>query len=158
MMDDFAAERFGVIMQPDPNDQRETWGVLNPGGVRSLDGVMHLFPRLVAEGNYSRIAHVRVRYEADTPVGVEGLEIALEPTEPYEVGPSGGGCEDPRVVYVQALKRYVMTYTAYVPHEPRIAVAISEDLKVWQRLGLLRYEALASGPDLNECGNKDAAF
>ncbi|HEY5095904.1 MAG TPA: hypothetical protein VII69_12385 [Candidatus Eremiobacteraceae bacterium] len=158
MTNDFAVERLGVIMRPNPNDQREAWGVLNPGGVRSTDGVMHLFPRLVAEGNFSRIARARMRFEGDTPVGVEGLEMALEPSEPYEVGPNGGGCEDPRVVYIQVLKRYVMTYTAYVPHEPRIAVAISEDLVAWQRLGPLRYEALATGPDLNECGNKDAAF
>lgn len=158
MANDFGAERFGVIMRPDPNDPRQAWGVLNPGGVRSADGVMHLFPRVVAEGNFSRIGHARVRYEADKPTGVDGLEIALEPFEPYEVGQSGGGLEDPRVVYMQVLKRYVMTYTAYVPHEPRIAVAISDDLKTWRRLGLLRFEGLANCPDLNESGNKDAAF
>jgi len=158
MTNDFAAERFGVIMRADPHDRREACGVLNPGGVRSFDGEMHLFPRLVAEDTYSRIARARVRFDANTPVGVDRLAMALEPLEPYEVGPSGGGCEDPRVVYIQALKRYVMTYTAYVPHEPRIAVAISEDLLTWQRLGPLQYEALEGSPDLNECGNKDGAF
>lgn len=155
---DFAATRLGVLMTPEPREPREAWGVLNPAGVRSPDGAMHLFPRLVAEGNFSRIGHARVRYDGDTPVGVERLGIALEPHEPYEVGPGGGGVEDPRVVYVPLLKRFVMTYTAYVPFEPRVAVAVSEDLQTWQRLGLLRYEVVPGGPDHNRCGNKDAAL
>jgi predicted GH43/DUF377 family glycosyl hydrolase len=154
----FAVTRLGVIMSPEPGEPHEAWGVLNPGGVRSPDGMMHLFPRLIAEGNYSRIGHGSVRYEGETPVAVERHGIALEPGEPYEVGPGGGGVEDPRVVYVSSIKRYVMTYTAFVPYEPRIAVAVSDDLWTWRRLGLLHYEALSNVPDLNLCGNKDAAL
>jgi predicted GH43/DUF377 family glycosyl hydrolase len=119
---------------------------------------MHLFPRLVAEGNFSRIGHARVHFEGEAPVSVERLGTILEPREPYEVGPNGGGVEDPRVVYVPLLKRYVMAYTAFVPYEPRVAIAVSEDLLTWRRLGLLRYEATHGVPDLNLCGNKDAAL
>ena len=154
----FAVMRLGVIMSPEASEPHEAWGVLNPGGVRSPDGMMHLFPRLIAEGNYSRIGHASVRYEGETPVGVERHGIALEPREPYEVGPGGGGVEDPRVVYVAPINRYVMTYTAFVPYEPRIAIAVSDDLWTWRRLGLLRYEAMSNVPDLNLCGNKDAAL
>jgi hypothetical protein len=39
--------------------------------------------------------------------------------------PLGGGVEDPRVTYVAPLRCYVMTYTAYVPHHPRVALARS---------------------------------
>jgi len=152
----FAVTRLGVIMSPEPGEPHEAWGVLNPGGVRSADGIMHLFARLVAEGNFSRIGHGRVVFEGEMPVSVERLGIALEPRESYEIGPSGGGVEDPRVVYVPILKRYVMTYTAFVPYEPRVAIAVSEDLRTWQRLGVLRYEV--SEVDLNRCGNKDAAL
>jgi predicted GH43/DUF377 family glycosyl hydrolase len=155
---DFAAKRLGVIMSPEPGQPHEAWGVLNPGGVRSPDGTMHLFPRLIAEGNYSRIGHACVRFEGTTPVGVERLGVALEPHESYEVNAGGGGVEDPRVVFVPRLKRYLMTYTAFLPYEPRVAVAVSSDLVTWQRLGVLRYEAMADGRDLNTCGNKDAAF
>jgi len=153
----FSVVRLGVVMRATPDDPREAWGVLNPGGVRSADGVMHLFPRLVAEGNFSRIGHTRVQYNDGRPVGVERLEIALEPSEPYEVGPSGGGVEDPRVVYVPLLKKFVMTYTAFVPHEPRVAIAVSEDLETWHRLGPLTFEPTLGLLDLNQCGNKDAA-
>jgi len=155
---DFTAVRLGVIMTPQRGETHEAWGVLNPGGVRSADGTMHLFPRLIAEGNYSRIGHVRVRFDSETPTGVERLGVALEPHESYEVSPGGGGVEDPRVVYVPLLKRYIMTYTAFVPYEPRVAVAVSSDLSTWRRLGILRYEPMDNGRDLNTCGNKDAAF
>ncbi len=155
---DFTATRLGVIMNSQADQPHEAWGVLNPGGVRSADGEMHLFPRLIAEGNYSRIGHARVRFDGGTPVGVVRLGIALEPHESYEVNAGGGGVEDPRVVYVPALKRYVMTYTAFIPYEPRIAVAVSSDLVTWQRLGVLRYEPMVPGPDLSTCGNKDGAI
>ncbi len=155
---DFAATRLGVVMSPQNCEAHERWGVLNPAGVRSADGTMHLFPRLVAEGNYSRIGHAFVRHGGDAPIGVERHGLALEPRETYEVGPGGGGVEDPRVVYVPVLGRYVMTYTAFVPYEPRVAVAVSTDLWTWRRLGLLRFETTPDAPDLNQCGNKDAAL
>jgi predicted GH43/DUF377 family glycosyl hydrolase len=155
---DFAVTRLGVMMSPKAGEPHEAWGVLNPAGVRSPDGTMHLFPRLIAEGNYSRIGHARVRFDGENPVGVERLGVALEPHESYEVNSGGGGVEDPRVVYLAPLKRYVMTYTAFVPYEPRVAVAVSEDLVNWQRLGVLKFEVKPEHRDLNKCGNKDAAF
>jgi predicted GH43/DUF377 family glycosyl hydrolase len=155
---EFTATRLGVIMRPQPAQPHEAWGVLNPGGVRAADGRMHLFPRLIAEGNYSRIGHAHVRFEGAKPVGVDRLAFALEPHESYEVSSGGGGVEDSRVVYMPSLKLYVMTYTAFVPYEPRVAVAVSADLVAWRRLGVLRYEIMDDGSDLNACGNKDAAF
>lgn len=145
-------------MSPQAGEPHEAWGILNPGGVRARDGTMHLFPRLIAEGNYSRIGHARVHFDGRRAVRAERLGVALEPHESYEVSPGGGGVEDARVVYVPLLDRYVMTYTAFVPYEPRVAIAISEDLQVWRRLGVLRYEIMPDGRDLNKCGNKDAAF
>lgn len=155
---DFAATRLGVIMSPKVGQPHEAWGVLNPGGAHAADGTMQLFPRLIAEGNYSRIGRARVCFDGETPVSVERLGVALEPHESYEVNSGGGGVEDPRVVYVPLLKRYVMTYTAFVPYEPRVAIAVSTDLVTWQRLGILRFEVTEDGRDLNACGNKDAAL
>jgi predicted GH43/DUF377 family glycosyl hydrolase len=155
----YGVTRLGEIMTPLAGEPHEAWGVLNPGGVRSLiDGSMHLFPRLVAEGNYSRIGHARVVFADDKPVAVERLGVALEPHEPYEVSSGGGGVEDPRVVYVPLLKRYIMTYTAFVPYSPTIAVAVSNDLETWQRLGQLRYGPVRHHLERRLIGNKDAAF
>ncbi len=156
----FQVERLGIIMQPDPANPQEAWGTLNPGGVRGPDGAYYLFPRIVAEGNYSRIGRVRIRFdERGTPTGVERLGVALEPQEPYEVTPRlGGGVEDPRVTYVGPLGLYVMAYTAFTPpHDPRIALAVSRDLSNWTRLGPLRYAPGPGAHDHNQCGNKDAA-
>jgi predicted GH43/DUF377 family glycosyl hydrolase len=155
----FRMERLGMIAQPAEGDPREAWGILNPGAARSRDGTLYLFPRVVAEGNFSRIGMARVLFDAQgTPSGIERLGIVLEPTEPYERNPkSGGGCEDPRISYVRPLDLYVMTYTAYTLLGPRIALAISKDLFSWQRLGVLRF-ARSCRVDFNAYGNKDALF
>src|ERR1700688_3310603 len=94
-------------MEPEPGNPHEIEGVLNPAAARGPDGELYLFPRMVAKGNYSRIGIVRVRFNGiGDPAGVEPL------------------------------KRYFMTYTAFSAHGPRIALAVSEDLFHWKRLGL----------------------
>jgi predicted GH43/DUF377 family glycosyl hydrolase len=142
-------ERLGVVMEPDPDDPREAWGVLNPAAARGPDGDLYLFPRLVAEGNYSRIGRARVRFEGGRPVGVERLGVALEPEDPWEAK----GVEDPRITWVPRLGLYVMAFTAYGPDGPRIAIAASADLERWERLGLARF-----GDGLDDVDNKDAAW
>lgn len=132
--------------------------MLNPAAVRGRDGELYLFPRLVARGNYSRIGIARVRFNADgDPVAVERLGIGLEPTAPYELRADGGGCEDPRITFVEPLKQYVMTYTAFSPNGPRIALAVSGDLFHWERLGLATF-APYNGLEFNGVNNKDALF
>lgn len=146
---DYILERLGIVMQPDPADHREAWGVLNPAAARDPAGDLYLFPRLVAEQNYSRIGRVLVVFEDDIPIGVERRGLALEPRDPWE----SKGVEDPRVTHIAELGLYLMAYTAYGPQGPRIAIATSTDLEQWNRHGLVRL-----GGDLDSCDNKDAAF
>jgi beta-1,2-mannobiose phosphorylase / 1,2-beta-oligomannan phosphorylase len=131
-MNGFELQRLGILMEPQPGDPHEAEGVLNPAVARGPDGKLYLFPRLVARGNYSRIGIARVRFnEAGDPEGVERLGVALEPETDYECGIDGrGGCEDPRVTFVEPLQRYLMTYTARTPRGPRIAAACSTDLSL----------------------------
>ena len=126
-MSGFALQRLGMLMEPEPGNPQEVEGVLNPAAVRGPDGQLYIFPRLVARGNYSRIGIARVQFnDAGDPVGVERLGIALEPEADYERRPGGGGgCEDPRITFVEPLKRYIMTYTAFSTQGPRIALALS---------------------------------
>src|SRR6202158_36254 len=115
----FQMRRLGLVMEPEPGNPHEVEGGLNPAGGRGPDGEFYLFPRLVANGNYSRIGIARVKFnEAGDPAGVERLGIALEPEADYELRPDGGGCEDPRITFGEDLKRYVMTYTARSPKGP----------------------------------------
>ncbi|MEO8338702.1 MAG: glycosidase [Nitrospirota bacterium] len=156
-MSDFQMERLGVVMEPEPGNPLEAEGVLNPASARGPDGQLYLFPRLVARGNHSIIGIARVRFnENGIPDGVERLGIALKPEADYERRPDGsGGCEDPRITFIEPLQRYVMTYTALSPRGPRIALAISDDLFHWERMGLaifMPYESV----DFNDIANKDA--
>jgi len=158
-MTEFSLKRIGVMMEPEPGNPQEAEGVLNPAVARGPDGQLYLFPRLVAKGNYSRIGITRVRFdEAGDPTGVERLGIALEPEAEYERRPDGGGgCEDPRVTFVEPLQRYMMTYTAFSSNGPRIALAVSEDLFHWQRLGLATF-APCNGIALDSVDDKDASL
>lgn len=158
-MSSFDMRRLDLIIEPEPGNANEVEGILNPAAARGPDGELYLFPRVVAKGNYSRIAIVRVIFdEAGEPCDIERIGIALEPETEYELRPNGaGGCEDPRITYVEPLQRYVMTYTAFSPVGPRIALAISKDLLSWHRLGLASFlpykEIQFDGVD-----NKDACL
>jgi len=158
-MIDFQLKRLGLVMEPEPGNPYEVEGTLNPAAARGPDGQLYLFPRLVAEGNYSRIGIARVKFnEAGDPCGVERLGIALEPEADYELRPEGGGgCEDARVTFVEPLNQYLMTYTALSFIGPRIALAISEDLLHWKRIGLATFEPYR-GIDFVNVNNKDASI
>ena len=147
-----------MLMEPEPGNSNEVEGVLNPAATRGLDGKLYLFPRLVAKGNYSRIGIARVTFnEAGDPCGIERLGIALEPEADYEQRSDGsGGCEDARVTFVEELQRYIMTYTAHSHVGPRIALAASEDLFHWKRLGLATFEPY-NCIDFVHVDNKDAS-
>ena len=155
----YRLDRLGVVMEPDPEDPREAWGVLNPGSARGRDGDLYLLPRLVAEGNFSRVGRARVLLEDGVPVGVERLGVVLEPDEVWERNARTAGVEDPRITYVASLDLYVMAYAAYGPLGPRIALATSRDLTRWERLGpvAFAYEP-ALRADLNLYDNKDGAL
>ncbi len=146
--------RLGVVLEPD-GDPAEVAGILNPASARSSSGELLLYPRMVGEGNTSQIGLVR-GVEHAGEVRFERIGIALAPTMDYERRsvPGGYGCEDPRVTFIQLLDRYVMTYTAFGPNGPRIAVAVSHNGYVWERLGLIDFTAagLLCGDD------KDAVF
>jgi predicted GH43/DUF377 family glycosyl hydrolase len=158
-MSGFDLQRLGLLMEPEPGNPLEAGGVLNPAAIRGPDGGLYLFPRLVDQHNLSRIGLARVQFNAaGDPVGVERLGIALEAEADYERRPDGsGGCEDPRITYVEPLRRYLMTYTAFALTGPRIAFAMSEDLFHWQRLGLATFSPFR-GIDFAHVDNKDASL
>lgn len=106
----------------------ESEGVLNPGVVKDENGI-HLFYRAVSKGNYSSIGycklkdplHIEERF--DTPV--------LFPQFDYELH----GVEDPRIVKIDDL--FYLTYTAYDGVNAMGALAISKDLKQFEKKGII---------------------
>lgn len=149
-------KRLGTIMTPDKGSASEREGVLNPAAVRHPDGSLYLFPRLVAEGNFSRIGIAAARFGAGgNAEGVDRLGLALEPQANYEHGEDGrGGCEDPRISFCAPFGCYIMSYVAFGRNGPRAALAASADLRDWQRLGLVAFDA-QDGIDFADCDNKD---
>lgn len=155
----YSMDRLGTVMSP-VDHPTEAWGVLNPASARDRAGELFLFPRLVAEGNYSRVGKARVLFDDEgVPTGAERQGIAFEPEEVWERNARTAGTEDPRITFVPRLDAYVMTYTAYGPLGAKVALAVSEDLEIWRRLGPVTY-AYQPGlrTDLNLYPNKDAVL
>jgi predicted GH43/DUF377 family glycosyl hydrolase len=146
-------DRLPFVLEPN-DDPNEAYGVLNPACTRTRDGQLVLFPRDVMTGNISRIGRVRMDVSVDDIVAHrEGY--VLEPEAPYERREHPGyGCEDPRATFIAAIDRYVMSYTAFGPEGPRIAIALSQDAISWTRLGLMRFDK----PGMLIGDDKDAAF
>jgi predicted GH43/DUF377 family glycosyl hydrolase len=106
----------------------ENEGVLNPATLREGDSV-HLFYRAVSQGNYSSIGYSRlkgpltVEERYDTPILFGQMDIESH------------GIEDPRLTKIDDL--YYMTYTAYNGVNALGALAVSKDLKHFEKLGVI---------------------
>jgi len=168
----YSMRREGVLMRPqvgEPVD--ETGGVLNPS-VYQAEGRLWLMSRTVAgfPENFSRLGLAELVWVDGRYTVKREPRAALAPAAPYElltpepgtVNVPGGGCEDPRVTAIgDALW---LCYTGYGgDRTPRIALAKSRDGRVWERVGLARFEPLIDrrgelpvAIDLNRVDNKDA--
>ncbi|WP_346533767.1 hypothetical protein [Micromonospora sp. DPT] len=155
----YTLTRLGVVMAPAPGEPLEAEGVLNPASGRTPDGKLHLLPRLVAEGNVSRVGLAEVEFHDGVPAGVARRGVVLAPDEGWERGLNNAGVEDPRTTWVPGLGSHLMTYVAYGPLGPRLALAVSTDLHTWRRLGPVQFAYQPDlDTDLNLFPNKDAAF
>jgi beta-1,2-mannobiose phosphorylase / 1,2-beta-oligomannan phosphorylase len=155
----YTLTRIGVIMTPDPDNPFEAEGVLNPASGRTPDGTLHLLPRLVSDGNVSRVGLAEVLFTDGSPTGVERKGVVLAPDEGWERGAKNAGVEDPRTTYIPSLGLTVMTYVAYGPLGPRLALAVSDDLRDWRRMGPLLFGYQPDlDTDLGLFPNKDAVW
>ena len=155
----YTLTRVGVLMTAEPGNELEAAGVLNPATGHTADGQLYLLPRLVADGNVSRVGLAAVELADGVPVGVRREGVVLAPDEGWERGKNNAGVEDPRVTFVPSLGLHVMTYVAYGPLGPKPALAVSSDLREWRRLGPLHFEYQPDlDTDLNLFPNKDTVF
>ncbi len=155
----YTLTRVGVLMTPEPGNELEAEGVLNPASGYGPDGTLYLLPRLVAPGNVSRVGLAEVVLTDGVPTGVARRGVVLAPDEGWERGKNNAGVEDPRVTWVPRLGVHVMTYVAYGPLGPKLAIAVSKDLREWRRLGPIHFRYQPGlDTDLNLFPNKDAVF
>jgi predicted GH43/DUF377 family glycosyl hydrolase len=83
------------------------------------------------------ISHLTVAHSAN---GVDGWVIDAEPllAPEFDVESEQWGLEDPRVVWVDELKRWVITCTAYGPAGPAVYLATTADFTSVERHGIVR--------------------
>lgn len=117
--------------------------VFNPGAVRLADGTTLLLCRVETNDGLSHLTAAR------SSDGISNWNIdpaptfAADPDSPYEQW----GVEDCRITPIDGGERYALCYTAYSPLGPAVAIALTQDFKRFERLGL------ALPPE-----NKDAAL
>jgi predicted GH43/DUF377 family glycosyl hydrolase len=108
--------------------------VFNPA-VAAVNGETVLLARVEDRRG---ISHLTVARSAN---GIDDWTIEPEPL----LAPADGneseqwGFEDPRVVWVDELRRWVITCTAYGPAGPAVFLATTEDFSTVQRYGVIRH-------------------
>ena len=106
----------------------ENEGVLNPG-IMQEGHTVHLFYRAVRKGNYSTIGYCKL----DGPLTIRERSDKPVLTSQYEY--ESHGVEDARIVKIDGL--YYLTYTAYDGINAQGALAVSTDLKNFERRGII---------------------
>ena len=108
--------------------------VFNAGATRLADGTTLLLCRVEDRRGHSHLCAARSRN------GIDAWEIDPQPTlapdverHPEEIW----GVEDPRITYVPELKKYAVTYTSYSRGGPGVSLALTEDFKTFERLGVV---------------------
>jgi len=120
-------KKEGVLLRK-TNLDFESEGVLNPG-VISAGNRIHVFYRAVSKGNYSTIGYCKLK----GPLIIE--ERLGKPLLCREHDYESHGMEDPRITKIDDL--YYLSYTAYDGVNALGALAVSKDLKHFDKLGLI---------------------
>lgn len=120
-------KREGVILQSS-TAEFENEGVMNPATIVEGKSV-HLFYRAVKKGNHSTIGYCRL--EGPLKVMERSSFPIIIPEFDYECQ----GVEDPRIVKIE--DTYYLSYTAYDGFSAVGALAVSADLKHFEKKGVI---------------------
>jgi len=107
--------------------------VFNPGATKFGDGVLLLLRVEDLEGK----SHLTVAKSDD---GINGWRIEKEPFLSPQQNASiyeEFGCEDPRITWLEDMKKWVIAYTCYSSYGAGIALAMTSDFVTAERLGLV---------------------
>jgi predicted GH43/DUF377 family glycosyl hydrolase len=72
--------------------------------------------------------------------GVDHWQIESRPTmpaDPERYPEELWGIEDPRITYIEELKKYAVVYTAYTRDGPGVSLALTEDFREFERYGVI---------------------
>jgi predicted GH43/DUF377 family glycosyl hydrolase len=118
--------------------------VFNPGAVRLPDGTTLLLCRVEDRRGISSL------WAARSADGISDWQVDPEPAlllNSRHHTEETWGVEDPRVVWLDEIKQYATTYTAYSSAGPAVSLALTSDFRKFERVGMVML------PD-----NKDAAL
>lgn len=108
--------------------------VFNAGATTLADGSTLLLCRVEDRRGHSHLCAARSQN------GVDGWEIDSEPTllpDPVNYPEEIWGIEDPRVTYVPELRKYAIAYTSYSRGGPGVSLALTEDFRNFERIGVV---------------------
>jgi predicted GH43/DUF377 family glycosyl hydrolase len=108
--------------------------VFNPGATLLPDGTTLLLCRVEDRRGHSHLCAAR------SANGIDDWQIDRKPTllpDPGHVPEELWGIEDPRITYVDELKKYAIVYTAYSRVGPGVALALTEDFRHFERYGMI---------------------
>lgn len=105
--------------------------VFNPAAA-IVDGVTLLLVRVEDHRGFSHFTVARSKN------GIDNWEIDSKPTffpEPAKYPEEIYGIEDPRITYLDEIKKWAVTYTAFSDSGPLPALALTEDFHTFERVG-----------------------
>lgn len=108
--------------------------VFNPGAARLRDGTTLLLCRVEDRRGHSHLCAAR------SVNGVDGWEVDPRPTlspDPENFPEEHWGIEDPRITFLEELGKYAVAYTAFSKEGPGVALALTEDFRHFERIGLI---------------------
>jgi predicted GH43/DUF377 family glycosyl hydrolase len=108
--------------------------VFNPGATLLPDGTTLLLCRVEDRRGHSHLTVAR------SVNGIDKWQIDSRPTfpaDPANFPEELWGIEDPRITYVEELKKYAIVYTAYTRDGPGVSLALTEDFSEFERLGVI---------------------
>jgi predicted GH43/DUF377 family glycosyl hydrolase len=108
--------------------------VFNPGAVRLQDGTTLLLCRVEDRRGISCL------WVARSENGIGGWRIDPEPAlapDPERHPEELWGVEDPRIVWLDELGKYAITYTAYSRAGPAVSLALTRDFLQFERFGVV---------------------
>jgi predicted GH43/DUF377 family glycosyl hydrolase len=108
--------------------------VFNAGATLLPDGSTLLLCRVEDRRGLSHLCAAR------SANGVDGWQIDPQPTllpDPDQFPEELWGIEDPRITYIPELGKYAIAYTAYSRGGPGVSLALTEDFRSFERLGMV---------------------
>jgi predicted GH43/DUF377 family glycosyl hydrolase len=108
--------------------------VFNPGATILADGTTLLLCRVEDRRGHSHLCAARSKN------GVDGWVIDPKPTllaNPDRYPEELWGIEDPRITYVEEIRKYAIAYTAFGKSGPGVALTLTEDFRSFERCGLV---------------------